>query len=121
VFTTGLPPVVPGAALAALEIIRGGDGDERRRRLAANARAMRQRLGLGDGSSPIVPIVLGGDARTMAVSRALFEARVFVQGIRPPTVPEGTARLRVSVAAGHTIEEIGQAAEIIDDAVRCST
>jgi 7-keto-8-aminopelargonate synthetase-like enzyme len=57
----------------------------------------------------------------MAVSRALFEARVFVQGIRPPTVPEGTARLRVSVAAGHTIEEIGQAAEIIDDAVRCST
>lgn len=114
VFSTALPPVVPATVQAALEIVRGSEGDARRRNLVASAEELRQHVpGLaGAAGSAIAPLVIGDDQRTMAISAALLESRVFIQGIRPPTVPEGTARLRISLSAGHTaadIETIGRA------------
>src|SRR5690606_41934791 len=60
----------------------------------------------GDGIAPIVPVHVGDPARTMAISAQLLERGVFVQGIRPPTVPEGTSRLRVVPTASHLDEHV---------------
>lgn len=130
VFSTALPAAVPASTLAAIEIVRGAEGLERRRQLAAHARYLREhvpKIG-GAGESAIAPLRLdalpgsgapsrdanGGEDRhgraldreVMHRTRHLLEHGVFVQGIRPPTVPEGTARLRISLAAGHTREQV---------------
>ena len=65
----------------------------------------------------IVPIVVGGDQDTMDVSQALFDRGVFVHGIRPPTVPEGTGRLRLTLMATHTPEMVRTAAARIHEAL----
>jgi 8-amino-7-oxononanoate synthase len=104
VFSTGIAPAVAASVQAAIEIVRSGEGDDRRASLVRNARELRRRVpGLGgDPRSAIAPLVVGDDREVMRRSSRLFEARVFVQGIRPPTVPEGTARLRISVSSGHS-------------------
>jgi 8-amino-7-oxononanoate synthase len=109
IFTTALPPSIAAAALAALTLAR--DGDERRRRLADNAARMASGLAAlgvplrGEGSH-ILPIVVGDSQRTMQLSENLLAEGVFAHGIRPPTVPEGTSRIRVTVMATHTPEDI---------------
>ena len=64
-----------------------------------------------DGVTPIVPVLTGSSEKTMRFMVALLEAGIMVSGIRPPTVPEGTSRLRVTVTAAHTETEIEQAAK----------
>lgn len=109
VFSTGLPPVVAAQTRVALGIVR--DGDELRRRLAANV----ARFG---GKSAIVPFVVGDDRLAMRICDALLADGLYVQGIRPPTVPEGTARLRASLSAALTIEDVDRAARGIANALR---
>jgi glycine C-acetyltransferase/8-amino-7-oxononanoate synthase len=128
VFSTALPPSVAAAVQAAIEIVRGTDGDQRRRNLFARAEQLRvelNRLGgisaLGDVRSAIAPVVIGDDQRTMSISAAMLDQRVFVQGIRPPTVPEGTARLRISLAAGHAPDDVQAIVTAYDDAMRRCT
>lgn len=120
VFSTALPPSVPAAVQAAIEIVRGSDGEDLRRNLSARAQQLREAVsGIGGApTSAIAPLVIGEDRRTMAVSAAVLERRVFIQGIRPPTVPEGTARLRISLAAGHTADDLQTMATAVNDAVR---
>jgi len=65
--------------------------------------------------------VVGDDQRVMALSRALLEQRIFVQGIRPPTVPEGTARLRISLSAGHSVADIDAVGSAIVKTLECCT
>jgi len=114
IFTTALPPSISAAALTALALAR--DADERRARLAENAAKMASGLAAlgvplrGEGSH-ILPIVVGDSRRTMQLSEALLEHGVFAHGIRPPTVPEGTSRIRVTVMATHTPEDIEFALE----------
>jgi 8-amino-7-oxononanoate synthase len=104
VFTTALPPAACGAALAALEVVRGEPG----RRTRLHALMARLKAGLAargfDVSrvvSPIFPVVLGSEERALAAARGLRERGFFVRAIRPPTVPRGTSRLRVALTAGH--------------------
>ena len=120
VFSTGLPPVVAAASRAALEIVRSSEGDERRRQLARKARGFREAVANAGGAaeSAIVPLVIGDDREVMAVTDRLLAERVFVQGIRPPTVPEGTARLRIGLSAAHTEDQLRQAVEALRNAVR---
>ncbi|HTR52342.1 MAG TPA: 8-amino-7-oxononanoate synthase [Kofleriaceae bacterium] len=120
VFSTGLPPMVAAAVDAAIGIVRGGEGDDRRRVLAVNARRFRERVPRAGGAadSAIAPVIVGDDHEVMHHTARLLERRVYVQGIRPPTVPVGTARLRVSVSAGHRDEDIDQLAAALDDALR---
>jgi 8-amino-7-oxononanoate synthase len=120
VFSTALPPSVPAAVQAAVEIVRGTDGESRRRNLVANANRLRETIANVGGhiQSAIAPLVLGDDRRAMAVSAAVLEQRVLIQGIRPPTVPEGTARLRISLGAGHSPEDIDVIAAAVNAAVR---
>jgi 8-amino-7-oxononanoate synthase len=105
VFTTALPPAACGAALAALEVVAAEP--ERRARLAALAARMGEGLAaLGFDVSrvvaPIFPLVLGEEAVALEVSRRLRARGYFARAIRPPTVPAGTSRVRVSLTAGHT-------------------
>jgi 8-amino-7-oxononanoate synthase len=97
IFTTATSPADAAAALAALRIVRSAEGE----RLLARLRANVERLRPGH-PSPIVPILLGDEARAVAVSQALLERGLLVPAIRPPTVPPGTSRLRVALSAAHT-------------------
>lgn len=109
VYTTALPPPVVGAALKAVRLVRAQP--ELRNRLRGNATFLHRILEASGipvlgRPSHILPILLRDPLRTMEVSARLLEAGVWVQGIRPPTVPEGTSRLRVTVMATHTREDL---------------
>ncbi len=111
IYTTAAPPATCAAVSAGLEIIL--NEPQRRQKLADNAAYLRARLhdaGLDSGASTsqIVPVIIGDDKKTMAVSQALFEKGFFVAPIRPPTVPQGTARLRVSVQYEHTTQQFDE-------------
>lgn len=105
IYTTALPPAVAAATFAALDVAQR-DG-WRRERVLAHARRVHGVLGLpGTSVSPIVPLILGDEARAISASREL-EARGFlVTAIRPPTVPAGTARLRVTLSATHEESQV---------------
>jgi 8-amino-7-oxononanoate synthase len=114
IYTTALPPPVVGAVDAALDIVAAEP--ERRRTVLERAATLRRRLeALGftipPGEGPIVPVIAGDSARAMAWSRALLDRGVFVQAIRPPTVPAGTARLRVTLMATHTEDDLAHAVD----------
>jgi 8-amino-7-oxononanoate synthase len=110
-YTTALPPAVAAMALAALDIVEGEP--ERRQRLWGNTAYFREglaRLGFTLlGETPICPIVIGDNALTMEADYRLMERAVFVQGLRPPTVPPEGARLRAALMATHTREDLNQA------------
>lgn len=104
IYTTGLPPAVLGASLAALDIIEREP--ERRDTVMAHARSFCQALGLEEPQSAIVPIIIGSEDKALAASETLAEQGFIVTAIRPPTVPEGTSRLRVSFNASHKAEDV---------------
>jgi len=111
VYTTGLPPASAAAALAALEIVEAEP--ELGLRPLMLARRFTARLGLPEAESPIVPLLIGDAGAALALSAAL-EARGFlVVAIRPPTVPAGTARLRVAFSAAHSEAQVDGLAEAI--------
>ncbi len=123
IFSTSLPPAVPASAMAALDLVESEEGAVLRRDLERNRQLFTERLTVGGldllGScTQIVPVLTREPQATMAMSQKLFEQGVFVQGIRPPTVPEGACRLRATVMATHTPEELLQAANLIRDVVR---
>jgi glycine C-acetyltransferase/8-amino-7-oxononanoate synthase len=119
IFSTSLPPSVPAAALAALDIVEGAEGEGLRRALRRNrelfARSLREGgLDLLGSVTQIVPVLTGEPAPTMAAAQRLLEEGIFVQGIRPPTVAPGKCRLRATVMADHSPEDLLRAAaEII--------
>ncbi len=109
VYTTALPPALAAAAWEAVRIAR--DEDARREKLQAliarfRRGAMQLGLPLLDSSSAIQPIVLGDASRTLAASRTLEQNDILVTAIRPPTVPQGKARLRVTLSAAHTPTDV---------------
>ncbi len=121
IFSTALPPPVLAAALAALELLEAEP--QRVRRLGANAAALREGLaaeGLtpGGGTSQIVPLEVGEAGPTMELCERLLEHGVFAQGIRPPTVPPGSSRLRFSVMATHEEADLREAARLTGEAAR---
>jgi 8-amino-7-oxononanoate synthase len=109
VFTTALPPAACGAALAALDVL--ATDLPRRRRLQDLTVRMRDGLewlgfSMQGVVAPIFPVILGDEQRALEASRRMRERGFFVRAIRPPTVPRGTSRLRVSLTAGHTAEQV---------------
>ena len=118
IFTTALPPVVVAGALAGLE--RAVEAGERRRRVRELSAHLRRALGMVRGGLsdqvPIVPVVVGEDRRALALSARLFEAGFLAPAIRPPTVPEGTARLRLSLSASMRWEDLERLPLIISEA-----
>jgi len=102
IFTTAPTPADAGAALAALGVLGSSEGDRLRRRLADLVGRVADGIGVAGHPSPILPVVLGGEAEAVAASAALLERGLWVPAIRPPTVPVGTSRLRVTLSATHT-------------------
>jgi 8-amino-7-oxononanoate synthase len=117
IFTTGAPPALAHALLASLDLIEAGDG--RRAHVAALIELLRDELELVrwrllPSRTPIQPIVIGDNAEAVAVARALWEAGLWVPAIRPPTVPAGTARLRVSLTAAHSADDVRRLAQALN-------
>jgi 8-amino-7-oxononanoate synthase len=111
VFSTAPPPALAAATRAALSIVASDEGQQRRGLLQSHIARFRagcaaQGVVLAASHTAIQPLILGEEVRALAVSRALFEAGYWVAAIRPPTVPAGTARLRITLSAGHTAAEI---------------
>ena len=115
VYSTGLPPASAAAALAALEIVAA----EPALRAAPRRAALRftRALNLPDAESAIVPLVLGAPEAALAASAALERAGFLVTAIRPPTVPDGTARLRFAFCALHKDADIDRLAATVRDEV----
>jgi 8-amino-7-oxononanoate synthase len=100
VFSTAQPPALAVAAMKALDILAGPEGDERRARLRQNIARF------GKSASAIQPVVVGEPERAVAVAQRLRELGVLAKAIRPPTVPAGTSRVRFALSAAHSPEQI---------------
>jgi 8-amino-7-oxononanoate synthase len=115
IYSTSLAPSAVRAAIDAFAVI--GDQPQRRSRVQALARDLRQRLSIEadalEATVPIIPVVIGEDDRAVAAAARLAEQGFFVPAIRPPTVAEGTARLRISLSAAHNEAMIQTLAETI--------
>jgi 8-amino-7-oxononanoate synthase len=101
IFTTGLSPADTAAGLAAVRILMGDEG----RALCERLRGHIDRVRLGH-PSPIVPIIIGKDSAALAAAATMLQQGLYVPAVRPPTVPQGTARLRVTLSAAHTSDMI---------------
>ena len=118
IFSTSLPPGVLAAAIAAFEVIEGDEGRQRRSRLEENRRLFSDtvvRAGIDTLSSPtqIVPLVTFQPDITMRAASALLDQGYFIQGIRPPTVPEGLCRLRATLMSDHGPDDVQAAANAV--------
>jgi 8-amino-7-oxononanoate synthase len=112
VFSTALPPSVAAASRAAVALVAGPEGERRRAALASHVESFAAALGQagllapGAGRSAVFPVILGDERRTMEAAARLANEGFHVQGIRPPTVPAGTSRLRISLMATHSAEDV---------------
>ncbi|WP_244786512.1 8-amino-7-oxononanoate synthase [Cupriavidus pauculus] len=115
IYTTAAPPAVAHALLTSLQIIAGEEGRSRRAHLAAliaqlrsglDALAARAGWMLGASDTAIQPLIVGDNATALALSAALEAEGIRVGAIRPPTVPAGTARLRITLSASHTADDV---------------
>lgn len=115
-FTTATPPLLAAATLAALDVIAAEP--QRRQQLQANIQQLREGLQaqgwqLVESHTAIQPIIVGDAARTLALSQRLADQGILAVAIRPPTVPHGTSRLRVTLSAAHTGEHVGCLIEVM--------
>jgi glycine C-acetyltransferase len=121
IFTTSLPPAVMAMSIAAIDLIE--KEPERRQALRNNCQLLRSgleslRYSLGTSQSHILPLMIGDATQCMKLSEDLLQRGVFAQGIRPPTVPPGTSRLRITLMATHTREHIDLALRAFEEVAR---
>lgn len=118
IFSTAPSPLVAGAVRESLRIV--ADEPARRTRLlslTAHAEQRLQRCGVAPTGSQILPLLIGDEVRTMRIAAAVQAAGFDVRGIRPPTVPEGTARLRISITLNATADQVAELAEALERAM----
>ncbi|PIP37536.1 MAG: 8-amino-7-oxononanoate synthase [Desulfobacterales bacterium CG23_combo_of_CG06-09_8_20_14_all_51_8] len=117
IYSTALPPAVMGAVDAALELIPAMDAQ--RNALHANADYLRQTLqemgwSTGQSSTQIIPVMIGKESEALAVSEWLGDNGILIAAIRPPTVPPGASRIRLSLSARHTRDHIDRLLDMLD-------
>lgn len=115
IYTTALPPAILATAITAIDIIE--NEPSLREKLWANRNRFYngiKNLGYNtlESETPIIPIFIGDTERTVDIAEGLFEKGIFCPAIRPPTVPRGTSRLRATVMATHTVEDIDYCIEV---------
>ena len=121
IFTTSTPPAICAAGIAGIELIQSESS--LRQKLWENVSYLRKELlGLGfdirDSETPIIPIVIGTAENALKVSNFLWERGIFAPAIRPPTVPEGESRIRISLTALHEREHLDKLVEAITEIKR---
>lgn len=119
IYTTATPPILSAALLASLDVIAAAD-DRRAhlQELIAQLRSGLQAQGrkLLESVTPIQPVIIGSNEAALAISSALLEQGILVPAIRPPTVPAGSARLRITLSAAHTVSDVAQLLHALDNA-----
>ena len=116
IYTTAPPPAAAGAALGALDVLeREPERGAQLLRQAAHFRQLLQNAHLNtmQSESQIIPILIGDNERAVQIARALEQQDIIAVAIRPPTVPEGSARIRLSVTRDHTEQDLTRATEVI--------
>jgi 8-amino-7-oxononanoate synthase len=118
IFSTSLPPAVLAASLAGVDLVRSAEGDFLREQLHANSVYFKKGLkdsgfSVPEGSTQIMPVITGRSDVTMRFSEALLEEGIYAQGIRPPTVPAGSCRIRFTIMATHQIDDLDRAIKIV--------
>jgi len=121
IYTTAAPAMLAAAVETSLQLIR--DGEWRREHLRKLIAALKRELRGSPGAltlsdTPIQPLVLGGNSQAVRASAELRERGILVPAIRPPTVPEGTARLRISLSAAHSEQEVLRLAAALHEVCR---
>jgi len=101
IFTTALSPSDAAAALEAVSLLRSEEGKALIAKLRGNVDLLRE-----EWPSPIIPVLIGSEVHALSMAKALLERSMLVPAIRPPSVPIGTSRLRISLSAIHTVEEV---------------
>jgi 8-amino-7-oxononanoate synthase len=127
IFTTAAPPAIAHALLASLTLIEGGEGKQRRADLQARIGQLRRGLEailppdgsawLPDSPTAIQPLIVGDNARAMQAMARLDAHGLRVGAIRPPTVPAGTARLRITLSASHSEADVARLLDALGDAL----
>ncbi|MGZ3182740.1 MAG: 8-amino-7-oxononanoate synthase [Telluria sp.] len=115
IFTTAAPPALAHALQASLDIIEGDEGAARRAHVQALVAQLRdsvrpRRWKLAQSQTAIQPVIIGANEATLQAAAGLYGMGLWVPAIRPPTVPAGTARLRITLSAAHTHEDVAQLA-----------
>ncbi len=116
IYSTSLPPAVCAASLAALRIIDSEPG--RRESLWRNRKRFVEgieslRISIGSSETPILPLMIGGTEKAVKAGTRLRESGIFATAIRPPTVPEGTSRIRMTLMANHSDADIDRALDVL--------
>ena len=120
IFTTAAPPALAYALLTSIDIIGGDEGAARRAHLQVLIAQLQRELTLTRWQSiasdtAIQPIIIGSNAEALRIGAALYDQGLWVPAIRPPTVPVGTARLRVTLSAAHSIEEVARLSRALNE------
>ncbi|RAU35475.1 8-amino-7-oxononanoate synthase [Enterobacter sp. ECC-175] len=118
IYSTSMPPAQAVALSASVNVIRSAEGEERRLRLADRIRRFRQgaqalALQVTDSQSAIQPVIVGENDRALALAQTLRDGGMWATAIRPPTVPSGTARLRLTLTATHEAQDIDALLEVL--------
>ncbi|CDZ84091.1 8-amino-7-oxononanoate synthase [Citrobacter koseri] len=121
IYSTSMPPAQAQALSAALAVIRSPEGADRREKLAALIQRFRSGVKASDftlanSHSAIQPLIVGDNARALRLADTLREQGCWVSAIRPPTVPAGTARLRLTLTQAHETQDIDRLLEVLDGA-----
>jgi 8-amino-7-oxononanoate synthase len=111
IYSTATPPAIAHALLKSLEMIEGNEGAQRRTQLGQLIRVWQEEMVFSSwqkvaSNTPIQPVVLGSNADALLASKLLDEAGYWIPAIRPPTVPVGSARLRITFSANHSLEDL---------------
>ena len=125
IYSTATPPAIAHTLLTSLALIEGDEGIARRKKLNELIQIWNEEMTFSSwektpSSTPIQPVILGSNANALAVAKLLDEAGYWIPAIRPPTVPVGTSRLRITFSANHSVNdlrELIQALKIIEQTV----
>lgn len=118
IYTTAAPPALAHALLASMDIIDGAEGARRRAHLHGLIGQLKEvtdakRWHFLPSDTAIQPLIIGGNEEAVAAAAALYEKGIWVPAIRPPTVPDNTARLRITLSAAHAAAEVSQLAQAL--------
>lgn len=119
IYTTAMPPAVAATVLASLELIRSGEGEQRRRALASHVALLRERAQAWPyemmlSESAIQPLLIGSSEEALRISYELEQRGIMCKAIRPPTVPPNTARLRITLSAEHSHGDVEYLCDTLD-------